>query len=569
MSARKEFERLKALSDVPEERRADWLSSAEDSVEFLKSNALSDYVVIYASLPNVLIHGVLAPLAALAPPDQEDLLRAHVDIGDSWVIQRSYGGDEGHRVYLEPPLTYPGCRSLVGGEKLIFRRHFEGMPNYKTPTELNQKIVHCLGLHWVQERHAYCRLDQNGDVEEIIVVLSSSAPSPYRLAEAVLISSKDLAEYMALSRQALVRKFDFTRALLNSFSGWKGEQRAQRSAPDLFYDVAVMPGHASYANGCQIIRTELTEESIVEEWKRSLDPANRQYETFKIQDWKNNRLVECSCAPDAISNYFTKSDKPFEISPAFFKPEVLAKYKSDPDKYDLSDRSIGCRNSWYLKTYDINEEGQVHTYIVYLSQLPFEEQKYWKLFNEWPKAPISKRAFQTDFEGTWSTEHDPLDDLKLLIHELDRNRPNWWKPRGEELARAVHYPVTDSSKEWADELLSLDQLIVEGFVLKELRSLAAKLAVEFEPSWASLRILEALLPALGIPADQALPIMEPLRRLHHLRTKMKGHAAPTERRELEAAARTEFVTLREHFGALARGCHTGLTKIADALHGVD
>lgn len=36
------------------------------------------------------------------------------------------------------------------------------------------------------------------------------------------------------------------------------------------------------------------------------------------------------------------------------------------------------------------------------ADLPIAEQRYWKAFNEAPKAGISKRAFETDFQGEWS-----------------------------------------------------------------------------------------------------------------------------------------------------------------------
>jgi hypothetical protein len=79
----------------------------------------------------------------------------------------------------------------------------------------------------------------------------------------------------------------------------------------------------------QILRPTITVQELIEERAREDDPIARQYETFKIIDWKNGRLVECSCAPSEIANYFTESDKPFEISPAFFNPSVLTKYKAD------------------------------------------------------------------------------------------------------------------------------------------------------------------------------------------------------------------------------------------------
>ena len=53
-------------------------------------------------------------------------------------------------------------------------------------------------------------------------------------------------------------------------------------------------------------------------------------------DRKHDRIAEISCAPSALANYFTESDLPFEITPAFFHPEVLLKYKMDREKYWLT-----------------------------------------------------------------------------------------------------------------------------------------------------------------------------------------------------------------------------------------
>lgn len=85
----------------------------------------------------------------------------------AWCIQRAWGGGQGHRMYLEPPLDFPEGHPLHGAEPLVFRRSFEGMSNYDPPIELNQKLVHSLGLHFIPERNAYCRLDTEGDLEEV------------------------------------------------------------------------------------------------------------------------------------------------------------------------------------------------------------------------------------------------------------------------------------------------------------------------------------------------------------------------------------------------------------------
>lgn len=552
---------FRAIAWVLDADKPAWLLGAEDAVEFLKENADRDELVIYASAGAVLVHGVLAPTAQVTPADQSDLLRSYVMPEDSWCIQKAWGGREGHRIYLEPPLTHPGCKSLVGGEKLIFRRSFTGVNTGPWPIELSQKLIHSLGLYWVVERSAFSRLDNKGDIEDVIRMIWLKAPESEESAVVVTILTKELATYMALAGMALVLKFDFTRFGPNNFAGWGQDRQSQkRSAPDLFYNVG-NSANASYANGCMIVRANVTVDELVQQWKDEEDPKNKRYATFKVQDWKNQRNVETSCAPEFLSNYFTKSDKPYEISPAFFRPDVLARFKNDPEKYDLTDRTIGCRNAWYLKTYDVNEAGQVHTYIGYLAGLPYEEQLYWQSFNEWPKAPISKRAFENDFEGQFSSEYDPLHMLKYKIRQLDRAPPLWWKSRGEELSDAARYPVTDSVSEWGDEILALDQLLVEGFLQKPLQKLATDAGRTVDKQWQSLRLLQDYLETQGSDAEEAKAAMEPLVRLHKLRSILKGHGAPSERTAASKQARTEHGTLRAHFTALAGECDAAFIKI--------
>jgi len=513
----------KAFRDIaraPSAGKAEWLLRAEDSIAFLKGNAQRDEIAIYATAGAVLIHGVLAPTDQVTPADQADLLNAYIMPDNSWCIQRAWIGGEGHRIYLEPPLSHPGCKSLVGGEKLIFRRSFSGVAEGPSPVELSQKLVHSLDLYWVEERSAYCRLDKRGDIEDVIRVIWLKGPEAQEHDVVVTILIKDLATYMAVSGMSLVLKFDFTRFEPKAFGGWDQDRQVRKTAAaDLFYTLGIS-ANASYANGCMILRPAVTVDDLVQEWKAEGDPKNEQYATFKIHDWKNTRLVETSCAPEFLSNYFQQSDKPFEISPAFFRPEVLTRFKNDPEKYDLQDRSISCRNAWYLKTYDINEAGQVHTYIGYLADLPYEEQCYWQSFNEWPKSSISTRAYENDFLGAFSSEYDPLRALKHKIRQLDENPPAWWKPRGEELSDAARYPATDSVSEWADEIPS---------------------------------------------ADEARAVMAPLAKLHGLRNPLKGHGSTTERKAAQKQARSEHGTLRAHFTALAAECDKALATILQAF----
>lgn len=555
---------LKKLNEFSEEDAATWLVNAEQSVDYLQHNSKNDEIVIYASAKSILIHGVLACKSKVTPPNCDDLVGSNIPMpDDSWCIQKTWIGGEGRHMHLEAPLS-SSCKSFEGGEKLIFRRNFDGVTQGSSPIELSQKLVHSLDLHYLPERNAYCRLDSKGDIEDVIKVLQQNKGSTWDSFDVVTILRKDLDTFMAVSDTCLVLKFDFTRVRWQNFAGWGEVNRYRREIDDLYYHGST-DSQGSYCNGAIVVRPRISIDDLVQTWTEEENPSNRKYATYKIFDRKNDVNVETSCAPGAVSNYFQKSNLPWEISPAFFRPEVLHRFKADPEKYTFEDRSISCRNAWYLKTYDINEAGQVHTYIGYLADLPYDEQIYWQAFNEWPKATISQRAHQTDIVGDWHHEYEPLSTLKHTISKMDKEPPTWWKPRGDALSDAVRYPATDSVKEWADEILAFDQYLVEGFLLKPLQTIAEGGGRTIEKSWASLRVLQEVLLANGSTETDAKELMLPMQKLHALRTNVRGHAATEKKKKAELDARTSFGNLRAHFIQLVTDCDKAFTEIIRRL----
>jgi len=556
---------LEALTECPNLGVAEWLAGAEDSVSYLKVNAENDELVIYASAKSVLIHGVLAPTSKVSPPDGHDLQYGSIPFADDcWAIQRAWGGGQGHRMYLEPPLSSCCSKSFEGGEKLIYRRSFDGVQQDSTPIELSQKLVHSLSLYFVPERKAYCRLDRRGKIEDVIKIIQYESADVWEGLDVVTILRKDLDKFMALSETSLVLLFDFTRVRRGNFRGWGEIERYERNEPDLFYHGGT-DGQGSFANGAIIVRSKVTVDELVQEWKDEEDPKTRQYAIFKIYDGKNKTNVETSCAPEFLSNYFQESDLPWEVSPAFFRPEVLLRFKADPERFTLEDRSITCRNAWHLKTFDINEAGQVHSYIGYLANLPYEEQLYWQSFNEWPDGSISKRAHKTDILGEWDTAYDPLNALKHTINKLDKSPPEWWNPRGEALSAATRYPATDSPKEWADEILALDQLLVEGFLVKPLRKQAEADGRKLDSTWGTLKVMQEVLVAKGRSEAEAKAVVAPMQKVHGLRTDVRGHATTDKKRKAEIDARTKHGSFRSHFTQLAAECDKALNVVLSAF----
>ena len=309
------------------------------------------------------------------------------------------GGGEPPRVEFHEPRKDLGLRSSARELQLVFGRSFDGRSEDTRYFEIAQFLTHAHGLHWTPERRAWCRLDENGDVEDVIVWAEEKGRGGYGTAVNIAAKREVIEMQMSATQTVLVQMFDSTVVPAN-FHRWASNDRRVVADVEkgLYYHFHV-EGPSSYFRGVQIIKPRHTaQEYGAFIYARDREP--KKYESFLTLDWKNKRVAMISCAPDAIASYFQKdSPLPFQTSPVFFNAAVLDKYKADPDKYTLEQRSISCRNAWHLQTYDVNDAGQVHTYIKYLGDLPYSEQVYWKSFNEPQKRRNIEARLQNGLRG--------------------------------------------------------------------------------------------------------------------------------------------------------------------------
>src|SRR6202043_1805718 len=94
-------------------------------------------------------------------------------------------------------------------------------------------------------------------------------------------------------------------------------------------------------------------------------------------------------------------------------------------------------------------------------------------------------------------------NIKATLRRLTEEEVRWGRLRGPDLLDRVHYPVTPSSEEWADEIMALDKLLVEGFEEKWLRNKAFELGVSPIASDASLVLVSRCLQGLGFEEEHA------------------------------------------------------------------
>jgi len=288
----------------------------------------------------------------------------------------------------------------------------------------------------------------------------------------------------------------------------------------------------------------------------------KEYVSYIAYDWKHQAVHECSCNPEQLGNYFVTSDLPYNTSPAFFKPEVIAKYKHDVDKYTIEHGNITCRGAWSLR-FDTNDEGQIHVYLIDLSHLPYSEQLYWKSFNEDPKSGLSEHVVKRDFEGSWDLPHDPLIGLKQILREFPNaairgtNSVIWEQPSHRQLGKLT-YVMTDSIKEWEDQILELAKVLIDGFRKAELRKIARYLNCD-DSQLGSIKLLKKCLDTKRTDTGTMTIIFQPLERLWSLRSAISAHAggsAPDENLQL-------------HYRKMVEDCEQSMKQLAEIIRAGD
>jgi len=434
---------------------------------------------------------------------------------------------------------------------LVFFRSMEG--DDSVSREVAQDFIHSAGIHWQRERSAFSRIDFRGDWEDVISQSTREQSAPADLFSV----RRDVLDLHLLALDAvLVRVFDFVLrrpSLPSMFDFSDHAVRQVTDEPDFQYREMVNAGNFGLIRGAQIVRPRLSPqetEQLVKEG-RLIDPSESEPVEFIVQDIRNGGTAKVSTDPRTTTNYFETAGNslPFETSPAYFRPEVLAKYKANSEKYEVFEDHILCRGGWWLKSYSANAAGQIAVYICDLRDIPHEEQIYWKTHNQPPKAGLSARVIQTDFEAKLPQETTPRERLVETVERWRADKVGWWRWRLSGSTNDLAIPRMENRREWSDAVMWLSSGIVEGFVVKDIRRVLREEGVEFDTEWKSIKLLEQSLPARGVllPAGQ----LEALREVNECRVKSGAvHAVGREADEFIKGLLEEHNSYRAHFESL-------------------
>jgi len=555
MESRQILEYLKqqaALSEQTPEAIQKWHSHTDALEFFLRS--VSDDVPLVIFAKGLYLNSIAVPLSAIHDEYVEDIGRWNFSAPSGYGYGYRFGDGDVKEFVSDPLEDQTNSIILDAGTALFFLRHFDGREGRKNYLEINQKVSHILGLHWVEDKSAWCDIDNRGQI----------VPKAKYIVEGDLsfctLRRDDLDFFLFLTKSCLVRCFDVTRSIV--WTKYKSETekigRIADPKDQIFADLRTQMGtegipYTSFLRGFHILKNEQPREKMVAILKGEVP---REYASFIIWDWRHGRICEWSTKPEEIGNYFVESTLPFGTSPAFFKPEVLLQYKQDPTRYEIGERTISCLGGWELR-YDINEEGQIHVYLSGLSHLPYEEQLHWKAFNEKPRAGLSKRAIQTDFKAQWDTTHSPLQSLKKVLETFPQKdkagRPSriWAMPSipNTRDLKFLNYIVTGSPKEWDDQIFALGQILGDGFACKNINAIANAMGCRNE-KLGSIKQLGLILEKGGI--EDRDKIIGPIIEAWDLRSKTVAHPG---------SARPKG-DLKAHYKELLSRCDESMRELA-------
>ena len=536
-------QRIASLSTRPEDpsKYANWIK-AIGHLDLLRDNAGEDELIVFARDRRTFIHAVVVDKDSLKNADRNSLLSWH---GNPFLPCASYEHDKrgNSKIYRDAMLW--NHESLRDAKLLVFGRDLPDSEDGRY-YEVLQEYSHLSDIHMHPVHHTYCHFDELGDREDVVSITHDKDGAGLDL---VTFKRRQLDEFLRASNSVLVRMFEFMLYPLHDLSDWEPETKRVRDDAGLFYRRSLEAGKAGYYRGVQIIRPfPLPSGPLSQAGSGQLSPNESKYVEFIAWDFWHKRVVVISTDPSATSTHFqaSKNNLPPALSPAFFRQEVLSRYKNDPDKYEIDEehRLIRCRGSWVLQSYDVNEAGQVHAYICDLRRLPYREQQYWASCNQKPKAGISERAVTNDFEGKFSNITTPLEDLLHIVRRWSEKDVHWWELREKGLDKNVHVP--NNRKEWAQSFVDLAKLVNEGFkgsVFYEILKKAGKESKRDKDK--SILLMNNVLVCRGILDPGAR--LDGLFDAQTIRSKCGAHPRGNEAINLERNAEEEHGSFSAHF----------------------
>ena len=354
-----------------------------------------------------------------------------------------------------------------GLEPLVYYRDFYGVsPNY---VELSQEFILLNNLRYEEKSKAFHLMSTDGLSEEVAKYLD---PTTLQVKRDVIM------KYAAAKQMAFILFFDYRVGIKGSLIE-NNLQKFKRNYKDdaIFYDI--WGDELSSLNKSTTYSVLMGKKVFLpyEVEKCGFWPyeKKKEYGNYIIGvDNKGDHIIH-SCDPEKLDR-FSDDNSPYYLTPVAFKKEVLHKYYSKPELYEVREGYISCQSLWGMEI-DNDHKELVYAYLGDLGRdLPESEQKHWESYNVYDDEGLSISAFARDFFNLPTesnmADHAFIRNYKKLLTQW-KMKFGWdlflpFEKNDEYVFRKIRIPLINSQNEFDDLVLALTKILVDSLNEKEI-----------------------------------------------------------------------------------------------------
>lgn len=364
----------------------------------------------------------------------------------------------------------------IGQEPFVINRNYNGLnPGGKNEIEIVEEFRLLFNLYYNSKKREYIDLEKN------ITVVKLDED------DIVKVRKNYLKTYLTLKNKVMIVWFESRYGKFND--NYKIIDKIPDSNESCTSELLIMgennseEGKYSCLSAKKVIKGCKLENCNV--W-----PYNEEkvYIDFIIGVDEDGNEVEYTSNPRKLSNlFFCDLDAPSYFTPVFFRREVLGKYYSKPEVYEINENQLSCTNLWSIYIDNANDE-----YIgVYLGDLGRnlpnkEEQVYWRSFNTAIDGKLSEEKIKRDFFAIPTEATSIVSRFKNRFCEVNEkfetefNNKLFLEFKKEDLYtfNNIHIPINDSIAEFDKLIIYLSKIMIDSlnneFIKNQLKNEKAK-----------------------------------------------------------------------------------------------
>lgn len=381
----------------------------------------------------------------------------------------------GVSVYSDESI-YECWGNYIGQEPFVINRNYNGLnPEGKNEIEIVEEFRLLFNLYYNSKKREYIDLEKN------ITVVKLDEDN------IVKVRKNYLKTYLTLKNKVMIVWFESIYGKSND--NYEIIERITDSNESCTYELDIMgennseEGKYSYLSAKKVIKGCKLENCNV--W-----PYNEEkvYIDFIIGVDEDGNEVEYTSNPRKLRNlFFCDLDAPSYFTPVFFRREVLEKYYSKPEIYEINENQLSCTNLWKI---DIDNSNNKYI-VAYLGDLGRdlpnkEEQLYWRSFNIAIDGKLSEAKINRDFLAI------PTEDISLISifkekfytvnkkfeEEFDNKLFLEFKEEDSYTFDNIHIPINNSIAEFDNLIICLSKIMIdslnEKFIKNQLENEKAK-----------------------------------------------------------------------------------------------